>query len=88
MTSEAAPQRSQVTFLALEGLSLVLGVAGFVLELRPLLWLSGLSGSAALWFLWQTAAQTARTSGRPNPLPSFVVVFPALVMFGLSFFML
>ncbi|MEF2276838.1 hypothetical protein V3W47_00915 [Deinococcus sp. YIM 134068] len=88
MTSGAAFQRSHLIFLALEGLSAIVFVAGFLLELRPLLWLSGLLGSAALWFLLQSVAEMARMRGRPNTMPGVVVVFPALVMFGLSFFVM
>ncbi|WP_216325745.1 hypothetical protein [Deinococcus aestuarii] len=40
MTSRAAPHRSHLAFIALEGLSL----AGFILEMRPPRWVSGLIG--------------------------------------------
>ena len=86
MTSGAAFHRSHLLFLALEGLSAAVAVAGFLMESRPLWWLGGIIGSVAAWFLLQSVAETARMRGRPNPMPGVVVVCPALVMFGVSFF--
>lgn len=77
-------RRLQLQFLVLETLSLGASVAGLLLGVRPLLWVGGVLGSLAMWFLLRALT---RKTGQPFPAMALTVAAPALVFFGLSFVM-